>query len=66
MREYWENSNSLGGGKQERQKEKVKKNQIWRYDQEFLYLITKAEEIHDLKYLLCSKLERNIFAIHEF
>lgn len=64
MREYWENSNSLGGGKQER--EKVKKNQIWRYDQEFLYLVTKAEEIHDLKYLLCSKLERNIFAIHEF
>lgn len=53
------------GGTKERQKEKVKEIRFEGYDQEFLYPITKAEEIHDLKYLLCSKPERIIFAIHE-
>lgn len=65
-RENTEKTAILLGGKKERQKEKVKKIRFEGYDQEFLYLITKAEEIHDLKYLLCSKLERITFAIHEF
>lgn len=49
----------LGGKRKARQKEKVKKKKRFEgYDQEFLlqYLITGAEEIHDLEYLLCQAL----------